>query len=44
MMHYITASIKLENLESKVTQVNTSVGGGLDSVTDLNQKNQQILG
>ena len=40
---YITASIKLGNLESKVTQVNTSVGGGLDSVTDLNQKNQQIL-
>ena len=34
---YITASIKLGNLESKVTQVNTSVGGGLDSVTDLNQ-------
>ena len=26
-----------------MTQVNTSVGGGLDSVTDLNQKNQQIL-
>ena len=40
---YITASIKLGNLEAKVQQINTSVGGGVDSVTDLNRKNQQIL-
>lgn len=40
---YITASIKLGNLESKVSQVNSAVGSGLDSVTELNSKNQQIL-
>ena len=39
----ITASIRLGNLEAKIENVNTSVGGGLDSVTDLNQKNQKIL-
>ena len=40
---YITASLKLGNLETKVTQANSSVEGSLDSVTTLNQEQQEIL-
>lgn len=39
----ILASTKLGSFETSVGQVNTNIGNSIDSLSKLNQKNQQIL-